>query len=71
MNAEPVSRATTWLRASYWTGAISDGVMVVAMQNPCNIPEAQVFGRADNSPHGQPLATFETRRYNRGLRQRP
>ena len=34
MNTEPVSKATTWLRVSYWTGAIADGVMVVAMLYP-------------------------------------
>jgi ubiquinone/menaquinone biosynthesis C-methylase UbiE len=34
MNTEPVSRATTWLRVSYWAGAIADGVMVVAMLYP-------------------------------------
>jgi hypothetical protein len=31
MNDEPVSKATTWLQASYWTRAIADGEMVVAM----------------------------------------
>jgi hypothetical protein len=34
MNTEPASKATTWLRVSYWTGAIADGVMVVAMLYP-------------------------------------
>ena len=34
MNTEPVSKATTWLRVSYRTGAIADGVMVVAMLYP-------------------------------------
>ena len=34
MNTESVSRATTWLRVSYWTGAVADGVMVVAMLYP-------------------------------------
>jgi len=34
MNTEPVSKATTWLRVSYWMGAVADGVMVVAMLYP-------------------------------------
>jgi hypothetical protein len=31
MKADPVSKATTWLRVGYGTGAIADGLMVVAM----------------------------------------
>jgi len=34
MNPKPVSAATTWLRVSYWTGAVADGVMTVAMLYP-------------------------------------
>ena len=34
VEGEPVSKATTWLRVSYWTGAVADGVMVVAMLYP-------------------------------------
>ena len=34
MNVEPAAKATIWLRLSYWTGAIADGVMVAAMLYP-------------------------------------
>jgi len=34
MNAEPASEATIWLRVSYWTGAMADGVMAVAIYPP-------------------------------------
>ena len=34
MDTGPLSKATTWLRVSYWTGAIADSVMVIAMLYP-------------------------------------
>jgi hypothetical protein len=34
VNPEPLSTATAWLRVSYWTGAIADGVMAVVMLYP-------------------------------------